>query len=295
MSGLCILGKILVRMGRTLFIGDSHSCGYYVIDYNTPNAKPLFWEKNNYAEIYSELNNKPVAIYAIPNGCNKKYPVWLRAMFEHYSDIDEVFVQSTYWNRDLLAANKNLDIADGLKANHFTVGPNVEPSPQDTPLIERWEDVQVTDNYVEIATRSAPDGKDLEYKGFDLSEINNGMRNTFANSYAYTKLWHEHITHLQYRDYCSNLFIINALCKEYGVNWYLWNINERVIMPQHLDFYGSLDNCIRTDVSAEQFIKQHHHYNIENYRLDGEHYVYDIHKIIAEEYILHLKDLTEPK
>ena len=290
MFGLFTLGKMLAPMGRTLFIGDSHSCGYYVIDYNTQNARPLFWENNNYAEIYSELNNKPVAIYAIPNGCNKKYPVWLRAMFDYYSDIDEVFIQSTYWNRDILAANKNLDIADGLKPNHFTVEATVK---ENKALVNCWEDVQFTENYIEIATRSAPDRKDLEYKGFDLNEINTGMQKTFAQSYAYTKLWHEHITHLQYREYCSNLFIIDTLCKQYDVKWHLWNINERVIIPNDLNFYGSLDHCVKTDISAENFIKQHHQINIETQRLDGEHYVYDIHNIIAKEYIPYLKTLDK--
>lgn len=280
---------MLVNKNRTLFLGDSHSCGYYVKDYNKPSAFPLFWENNNYAEIYSNIHNKPVAIYAIPNSCNKKYPIWLRAMFDQYSDIEEVFVQSTYWNRDLLAANKNLNVSDGLTANHFTRGPNMEPSPQNTPLIDRWEDVQVTEEYIEISTRSAPDSKHLEYKGFELNEINTGMQKTFSNSYAYTKLWHEHITHLQYREYCSNLFIIDTLCKQYGVKWHLWSINERVIMPKVLDFYGPLDNCIRANISAQSFIQEHCNYNIEDTTLDGEHYMQNTHLDIATKYLEYLK------
>ena len=293
MYGLFILGKTLVSTNRTLFLGDSHSCGYHVEDYTTADARPIFWDSNNYAEIYSDIHNKSVAVYAIPNGCNKKYPIWLRTMFDQYSDIDEVFIQSTYWNRDLLAANKNLDIADGLKSNHFTDGPNAEPSPQNTPLIERWEDLQVTENYIEISTRSAPDNKNLEYKGFNLEEVNNGLRNTFLESYAYTKLWHEHTTHLQYREYCSNLFIIDTLCKQYGVKWHLWSINERVVMPKDLNLFGPLDNCIRTDISAQVFIQQNHNYNIEDKTLDGEHYGKDTHNIIAADYIKYLKKIDK--
>jgi len=281
-------------MARTLFLGDSHSCGYYVKNHEDfDNAEPVFWSENNYAEIYSNITGKPVVVYAIPAGCNKKYPIWIRAMFEHYSDIDEVFVQSTYWNRHLIAVNKNLDIADGLKANHFSNGPNPFPAPQDTPLIERWADVHITENYIEVPTRTAPKEFD-EYKGFDLEEINTGMQELFTKQpYAYTKLWHEHITHLQYREYCGDLFIIDTLCKQYGVNWHLWHINERVVMPKDLSFYGNLGNCNYGNISAQEFIMKKHKFDIEDRQVDGEHYNYNVHKIIAEEYIPYIKNLTK--
>jgi len=278
-------------MSRTLFLGDSHSCGYYVENHNDVNkAEPVFWSKNNYAEVYSKVNKKPVIIYAIPAGCNKKYPTWLKAMFDYYPDIDEVFIQSTYWNRHLLGVNKYLDLADGLKPNHFSHGPNPPPASKDDPLIERWADVQVTDKYIEIATRTDPK-KINEYKGFNLNELSTGMQDLFANqTYEYTKLWHEHITHLQYKEYCGDLFIIDNLCKQYSVKWHLWSINDRVVIPSQLDFYGSLNNCIRPVLNAEQWIKQHHGIEIEKHTLDGEHYTKEIHNIIGKEYIPYVKN-----
>ena len=71
-------------MSRTIFLGDSHTCGYKV----DSNRVPTYWSKNNYAEIYSQLNNKAVAIYGFPGGCNRKYPTWIRAMLDYYDDID---------------------------------------------------------------------------------------------------------------------------------------------------------------------------------------------------------------
>lgn len=283
-------------MSKSLFIGDSHSAGYSMENLNTPNPTPVLWGEANYAELYSEYNNKEVIVYALPNGCNKKYPLWLKSMLDKYDDIDEVFIQSTYWNRDLLAASKNLDIADGIKSNHF-MSP-AEPSSNSLVsfgAITRWTDILVTDDYIENCVRTAPDSKHLEYKGFDFEELNSGMLNTTNMPYAYTKLWHEHITHLQYREYCSFLFIIDTLCKNYGVKWHLWNINERVMLPKHLDLFGALDNCIRTDVSAETFIQSKHYINIEDHQVDGEHYAINVHKIIAKEFIPYLKNLTEPK
>ena len=285
-------------MAKTLFMGDSHSAGYHMTNLDTPRPTPVYWSKNNYAEIYSHTNDKEIALYAMPNASNKKYPIWLKTMLDKYSDIDSVFVQSTYWNRDLLAANKNLDIADGMKSDHFcTPGRSKFPVPEyrDSKLIERWTDELVSDDYIENCVRTAPNSKHLEYKGFTFEELDCGMENILNMPYAYVKLWHEHITHLQYREFCSNLFIIDTLCKNYGVKWHLWTINDRVVMPKDLNFYGPLENCIRAEVSAETFIKDKHKLNIEEMVLDGEHYNYNVHKIIANEFIPYIKNLTKPK
>jgi len=276
-------------MGTTLFLGDSHSTGYYQTDQGLE-----WWTDANYAEIYSKIHNKPVIIYAQPGGCNKKYPVWLRAMFEKYDDIDEVFVQSTYWNRYLLACSRMLDVGDGMKADHFSYGPNPPPASNDKD-IHRWTDERVTENYVELVEQCRPELFE-QFKGFNYEERNTTADwGPFNEKYAYTKLWHESATHLQYKEYCGDLYIIDNLCKEYGVNWYLWSINNRVFMPDEHEFYGPLKNCTRSDVSAEGYIEKMHNYNINDQTSDGEHYLYNTHEIIAKEYIPHLKSLTKPK
>ena len=282
-------------MSRTLFLGDSHSAGFYE---NSDGTSCTIWDsENNYAEIYSKLYDVPSAVYAMPGACNRHYPVWFSFLVDEY-ETNTAFIQSTYWNRDLLAANKNLDIADGMKSDHFcTPGRSKFPVPEyrDSKLIERWTDELVSDDYIENCVRTAPNSKHLEYKGFTFEELDCGMENILNMPYAYVKLWHEHITHLQYREFCSNLFIIDTLCKNYGVKWHLWTINDRVVMPKDLNFYGPLENCIRAEVSAETFIKDKHKLNIEQMVLDGEHYNYNVHKIIANEFIPYIKNLTKPK
>jgi len=281
-------------MGRTLFLGDSHSSGFDVDRYPDQSFLAKFWSKNNYAEIYSNIHNKPVVIYAIPGAGNKKYPVWLRAMFDRYSDIDEVFIQSTYWSRCMLAVSKNLDNGDGIAANHFSNGPNPQPfAPTDTPLIERWADIPLVGNYIEMPITLSPN-LCPEYEGFNHSEIYSTMPSTMVKSYTYTKLWHENVTHLQYRDYCGDLYIIDNMCKEYGVKWHSWRINDRVDMPNNIDFYGKIQNCIRSTTSAQQYIKDIHKIDIEKSTLDGEHYSYAVHEIIAKEYIPYIKELGNP-
>lgn len=270
-------------MSRTLFIGDSHTTGYV----DDPVKGTLFWQENNYAEIYSKLHNKPVVIYAMPGGCNKKYPIWLRAMFERYNDIDEVFVQSTYWNRYLMACSRMLDVGDGIKANHFSDGPIVEGQ------IERWTDHRVSEDYMELVEQCRPELFE-EFKGFNYDERNTTADwGPFNEKYAYTKLWHESVTHLQYREYCTDLYVLDNLCHDYGVKWHLWSINNRVFMPEHYEFFGPLKRCIRSDMSVEGYVRDKYGYNIEDKTSDGEHYLYDTHEIIAKEYIPYLKTLDK--
>ena len=99
-------------MGRTLFLGDSHAAGYYFKD------RPHQWE-HNYGDSYSKLYNKDVIVYALPGATNKKYPIWLKSMLDRYDDIDEVFVQSTYWNRWLMGASRKLEYGDGTASDMF--------------------------------------------------------------------------------------------------------------------------------------------------------------------------------
>ena len=40
-------------MARTLFVGDSHSYGYQTSNTKDAKGKALFWQDNNFAEIYS--------------------------------------------------------------------------------------------------------------------------------------------------------------------------------------------------------------------------------------------------
>jgi len=282
-------------LSRSLFIGDSHSAGYSMQDEDTPASWPQHWGEANYAEFYSTINDKEVVLYAQPNGCNRKYPLWLKSMFDKYDDIDEVFIQSTYWGRDLLAVSKNLDYGFGMQSDYFMVpAEKYDGDPfEKSKLITRWTDHQFMKDYVEKCVRTAPDSKHLNYTGFNFDDLDNGMDDTTSKPYAYVKLWHEQITHLQNREYCSFLFIIDTLCKSYGIKWHLWNINERVIIPKDLDLFGPLDNCIRTDVSAETFIKSKHKFSIEDRTADGEHYETSVHKIIAEEFIPYLKELDK--
>ena len=270
-------------MSRTLFIGDSHAHGYYHMG-----GKIHAWESNNYAELYSKLHQKQTVIYSVPGGCNHKYPVWIRSMFDRYSDIDEVFVQSTYWNRFLLACSRNLDVGEETKSDLFLD----DDQPKDE-MIDRYTDERVQDDYVEMIEQPRKENYE-EFKGFEF----NGQAVTsswkqFHEKYSYTKLWHELVTPLQYKDYCLDMFAIDKMCKDYGVTWYLWSINNRVFLPPKLNFFGKIDPRV-APMSAEGFLKERFDIDIEtdHYRLDGEHYIKEVHSKIADEYFGYLKGAT---
>jgi len=267
-------------MSRTLFIGDSHSHGYFEMG-----GKTNFWQSNNYAELYAEHHDKKAVIYSVPGGCNHKYPVWLKTMFDRYKDFDEVFIQSTYWNRFLLACSRELDVGEDTKSDLFL---NEDQEKDD--LIDRYTDDRVRDNYVEMIEQPRKENYE-EFKGFEFDP--QGVTHSwslFHEKYTYTKVFHELVTQLQYKDYCLDMFAIDTMCKAYGVKWYLWTINERVFIPENIDFFGKLD-CIKAPMSAEKYFKDKCDLDIEtdHYRIDREHYIKEIHKKIAIDYFGYIK------
>lgn len=281
-------------MSRTLFIGDSHSHGYYQDENESADEIPLSWRDANYAEIYSKVNNKKTAIYSMPGACNKKYPAWVAYMLSYYDDIDEVFVQSTYWNRYLLAASKYATVGEDLQINHFSIGPNNDEKHKNDKMIDRWTDVKITEEHVELVCQMLNENFE-EFKGFefDPNAMWAGFK-PFHEKFCYTKLWHETTTHLQHREYCGDLFIISNLCKSKGIPVYFWSINNRVFMPKHnYQIFAPLDNCFFADISAQGFLLNKEKIDIEDTVVDGEHYPYYIHEKIAKEYIPYLKSLTK--
>ena len=47
-------------MSRSLFIGDSHTCGYWSHPTERGPGSYTYWNDNNYSESYAKQNNKPV-------------------------------------------------------------------------------------------------------------------------------------------------------------------------------------------------------------------------------------------
>jgi len=267
-------------MSHTLFIGDSHTAGYW---YDQKNSISHQWE-TNYADIYSKKFNTNTLVYAQPGVANQKYVFWLKSMFNRFDNIDKVFIQSTYWNRWLMGASKNLDYGDGTPVDMFLDDTYVSNNKN----IKYFTDWRSVDNYIEVSEQCRPELFE-EFKGLWIPDGNIDKDwQPFHESYPYSKLWHESITHLQYRDFLKDLYLINAMCKEQNVKAYMWTINNRVYFPEHLNMFGELDFLYIPSLSAQDFIMKKFKVNIEDKTIDGEHYQEEIHNIIAEHYIPYL-------
>ena len=261
---------------RSIFVGDSHCCGY------KNSFPPRLWQDNNYAEIYSELNQKPVAVYAMQGACNQKYVTFIKTLLDHYDDdVDEIFIQFTYWTRYLLATNtSDKPFVTEFETNHFVKGPDTYG------LVDRWTDRQDIETD-ELHTEYNMHVKSEHYEMFKGRKMGGPEEN---ERFHYTNLWHNQLTHLEYRQVCSDLFIIDRLCEQRNISWYLFRMNERVHMPDNFNYFGPLTNY---KGGNKMHVEKWFNEDVDKYKIDEEHYNYDFHYKIAKEYIPYLRGQNE--
>ena len=60
-------------MTRTLFIGDSHTCGYKTVPGKQGPGSYSVWNENSYVEEYVKLHNKKAVVYSMPGANNRTY------------------------------------------------------------------------------------------------------------------------------------------------------------------------------------------------------------------------------
>ena len=68
-------------MAKTLFIGDSHTCGYKTVPGKVGPGSYSVWNENSYVNEYVNLHNKKAVVYAMPGANNRTYADWLGSMF----------------------------------------------------------------------------------------------------------------------------------------------------------------------------------------------------------------------
>jgi hypothetical protein len=266
---------------RTLFLGDSHTHGYWRESVGQITI-PHIWDNNNYAEIYSDLTQKQSVIYAMSGTTIQRYPDWLKFSLDKYSDIDEVFVQSLHWNRFMLSGSETRDYTDELSIDYFTqfCGEN--------SLVSRYSDIPD-----EVAERTGvsrdhnflPQKISLEdYES--LKYIPKNWKPDLQHTpYVVVKLWAELMTHLQHREYCRTLFLMDRMCHERNIKMYLWRVNDRVYIPNNIGIYGDLKATKVINESAETYLKRIG-YDISNMLMpDKEHYNLHGHLEIAHKFI----------
>lgn len=237
-------------MGRKLFVGDSHTMGYIDPDVHPELGMFHIWQGNNYAEIYAKDINQKTAIYA-SSGCgNTEYVNFVADAFKRYSDIDEVFVQSTYWGRFPLAINPDLNEKAIFPLDFFL------SEDRKDELIERYSIGMVQQGKYLLAY-SKPKPIDYERNRYIPLTSPANQPSLNQSSFMYIQMWHYLQTHLEQQEYFRNILLLDTLCSRNGAKMYLWNINDRCFIPKETaSFYSTLQSTTIADIDAMSYIKE---------------------------------------
>jgi len=270
---------------RTLFIGDSHTMGYKSVPDKNGLGSFTQWNDNNYAEIYSEYNKKPVVIYALSGATNRLYTDWLKSMFEKYDDIDDVFICLSSFNRFIIAID-DLTNEETLPIDWFQY--KLDNS---TDTVHRYMDGIVRDKTMQLLNKSTFADYDnfpgIEFSGED-GLITPDIR---KHTYMQVKLFFELNTYLEKREFLNSVYTWDNICKDHGAQLHLFNFTNRLKFPSDLSYYGKLKNTKVATKTVETFLSglgiNHKDYLIE----DKEHYNTEYHELVAKNYIPWLKTL----
>jgi len=258
-----------------LFIGDSHTKGYRLGE-----RYEQHWSENNYAEIYGKMHDIPVVIYAQESAGNYAYVEWLKKSIEMHKEIGCVFIQSTYWNRYNICASSRIDHGIEYKLGHFC-----EEDKSSNQSCKKYTDLSIKDDFIELKMQPDPLSYDA-FTGFkiDFAEAQD-LREIQHYDFDFTNLFYVLMSQLQYKQFTKDLVVIDNICKEHNIPWYLWRMNLRVTLPQKCDPWCKFTNGKIIKTPAENWFFTNKDIVFENHKVDDEHYDSYIHEQIANHFI----------
>jgi len=265
---------------NVLFLGDSHTAGYV-----TSGDEYQLWQENNYAQIFAEeLANGQCYIYGYSGAPNQVYPRWVRHMLNKHSNISAVVIQSTYWDRWLMGTSANIGF-DQLSIDHFTNTVKVEEK------YICYDDNYLTDDNIEWSDK---------VKFFNDNRPNSNWPGAFPilewpgdhNQYYHTKFHHELLTHLTCDTYVRNVALIDAMCAERNIPCFIWRINDRVELPDDANVYRILTHTNIFRMPANYWVLENLNIDIEQMKVDIEHYNKEAHTLLAKHFIPELLNGT---
>lgn len=274
-------------MGRTLFIGDSHTMGYTSVLNSKGVGSFSQWNDNNYAEIYSKLNNKPAIVYAMSGASNRLYTDWLISMFNLYDDIDEVFICLASFNRFIIAYD-DISKEDCIPSDYFTF-----KCDSDDENIHRYMDAIVREKSMQLLNKSTYDDYG-NYPGVEFSATDGLIvPDLRKHTYMQVKLFFELNTYVEKREFLNCVYTWDNICADHGVPLHLFNFTDRLKFPTQFDYYGKLKNTRIASKTVQSFTKQLG-FNHENFLIeDKEHYNTSYHELVAKHYIPWLTSLKK--
>lgn len=271
-------------MSRTLFIGDSHSVGYQTVEGKIGPGSYSYWNSNNYCEIYQSLSNKPVVIYAQPGATNVLYTTWLKAMFEKFDDINEVFLCLAPLNRMMISFDPKLE-NECVPVNHFTI-----EHQESTQQVRKFSDQAVAGETVQILTK--PINEDYQKSlGLEFNHEKGLIKPDLRKDpWMSIKLYNECNTMLEKKEFLLNLYAWDNICAEHGAKLYVFNFRSRGVWPTNLEYFGKLKVLKRAEKSVEDYL-QSLNMKAEDYFLeDNEHFNLEYHTQVAEKYLSWIKN-----
>ena len=258
---------------KTLFVGDSHTGGYWSDNLNNIH----FGDENCYGRIYAEKIN-PSIVNADPGAPNSVYPRWIANMLGTYPTINKVVIQTTHWDRWKLAYSKELGFTH-LPVNYFTATHeqsenfilHTDYSTRDYSVVE-WNDKIRFDNLESGNQQWPAQWAPKDWPG-DTQE------------YYKTAAHHQVLTHLTYENYCKDIALIDSMCAEKDIQVYVWRINDYVELPSNKDEFRKLTHTKFFETSAESWIKNNLNVDISKMLKDIVHYNNEAHELIATKFI----------
>lgn len=270
-------------MGRKLFVGCSHTMGY--IDPDVEKSPFHIWQSNNYGEFYAKQNQESTVIMASSGVGNREYVNFVAEAFKRYDDIDEVFIQSTYWGRFPLVINPGLDEREIFPLDFFLSEDHKDP------LIHRYS-IGMVQQGKHLLAYCKPKDIDYERNKYVLSTSPHNQPSLNQSSYMYIQMWHYNQTILAQQDYFKDMLLLDTLCTRNNAKMYVWNINDRCFIPKEIkEFYTDLQSTTVADIDAISYIKQFTDKDPEQEKVDSEHYNDHVHELIAKHYIPRLRTL----
>ena len=267
-------------MSRTLFIGDSHTCGYVAVPGKVGLGSYSYWNDNNYGDIYSKENKKPVAVYAMAGVNNRVYTDWLKTMFERYSEIDEVFLCLSALNRFTIAYDPGA-LDEPIAVDNFTVF----DKSKSTDMVHLYADTTMMNERIQLFQKPIWD----DYKAgpaFELTPekglIEPDLR---KNTFMQVKLFFDLNTYTEKRDFLNCVYTWDNICNDHGAKLYLFHFTERLKYPTNFEYYGKL-KCTKISPKTVQGFFSARMIDHSKYLLpDNEHYDKTYHHLIATQFI----------
>lgn len=262
--------------GNLLFVGCSHTNGFWGERDKEGVLQKHIGDENNYAEIYAnELADNQCYIYSSAGACNSKYPRWIRHMLDIHKDIKGIFIQSTYWDRWVMAAD--------LNQSNRIIQPNTFCRlEKETDNLMFYDDLNTTNyEFIEWFEKVKWDSVGPYTEG--CPEFNGGYEWVgFDTNYMHMKFHTEINTHLKAEEYLKDIALIDAMV---DVPVYVWRINDRAQRADRLDVYKPLNNVVHIETPANVWLLDNLNIDIEKMTVDEEHYNKEAHELIARHYI----------